>query len=812
MSDEGQRDQNKKIKNITATGKPVSKDSNVSKNIDQNLKKFDGENTIPTSTKPKINPPKITFKKEVNIDKDVPKIEKNTRTSNSNKTLAEDVQSTDKFIDKKPSVSFQKDNPGNKKTNTKKDGTINTSIENTDSAQKLVLGFLGFGAILMLVFYAVIFWATLSGNVSNPVLETLGIEAAGLKSLLITMTVGIFGFISLVFFVLTLIFLFRGVMANKHDFNKKRLLIRAALNFFLFILVVGLWVFLYWFISNLQVGPTVEVKKMLIKTNPEIVIDLDSPIRVEFDLSEGLKEIAKPELIRQVNWDFDGDGIFDASGPKVTHRFLDKGLNNGIYNVKATILYFSEKKGEVLTGETERQVIINNESVLAILTPTPSSGVFPLTVEFSALESKDPDGSIVWYEWDLDGDGIFEERREDPIIHKTFDTIGEHKVALRITGTNTDDFDVAEAIITVKNPEGTLRGDINTEGISEGNAPLKILFDGSNSFVKEGKIVRYEWLVDNEKEAFVGRKMQRIFRTPGEHIVSLIVENDIGEKHETKKIITVLEDETPSRVLIRTTPPKLKDQEFLRGIVPFEVTFDSNLSQVKNAFEWHWDFQDDGIIDEFAQVAQHTFRKPGIYDVRLNILDANEETHTALQRVIVEKSGTLARIKALPSAGEVPLSIKFDGSGSSTDNGTIVDYIWEFPGINPIHYGAKISYLFKQIGNFPVKLTILTSTGQQSSTTTIISAREPQMKAEFNYNPKVGNAPLTVTVSPVISTGIVREYLWNFGDGNVQKQLGLRPIEHVYKRPGKYPIKLRLTNENGVISEVEKIVEVRPRR
>ncbi len=713
--------------------------------------------------------------------------------------------STAKKTGQKAPISF-------KKTEDKSTSKNRVDIENTDSASKLILGFLGFGSILILVFYAVIFWATLSGNVSNPVLETLGIEPAGLKSLLITMTVGIFGFISLILLILTLIFLFRGLMADKYDHQKKPLLIRAAINFFLFVFVVGLWIFLYWFVSNLQSGPVVETKKMLIRTNPEIVVDLDAPVRVEFDITEGLKEIAKPELIRQVNWDFDGDGIFDASGPKVTHRFLDKGPNNGIYTVKATILYFSEAKGKVETGETERQVIINNESVLAVLTPTPQAGVFPLTVEFSALESKDPDGSIVWYEWDLDGDGVFEERREDPIIHKTFDTVGEHKVALRVTGTNTDDFDIAETIITVKNPEGTLRGDINTEGISEGHAPLKILFDGSNSFIKEGKIVRYEWLVDNEKEPFVGRKMQRIFREPGEHIVSLTVESDVGERHETKKVITVLDDDMPAEVIIRTTPAKLKDQAFLRGIVPFEVTFDSDRSKVKNAFEWHWDFQNDGIVDEFAKVAKHTFRKPGVYDVKLTIIDADEKEHTALQKVIVERAGTIAQINANPGAGEVPLSVEFDGSGSSTDSGEIRDYIWEFPGVKPIHYGAKISYLFKQIGNFPVKLTILTSTGKQASVSTVISVREPQMKANFNYNPKVGNAPLLVTMNPIISSGIVREYLWDFGDGSVQKQLRLKPIEHLYKKPGKYTIKLRLTGENGVISEEEKVVEVRPRR
>ncbi len=51
---------------------------------------------------------------------------------------------------------------------------------------------------------------------------------------------------------------------------------------------------------------------------------------------------------------------------------------------------------------------------------------------FDAGESKDPDGRIVEYQWDFDGDGDFEVATEEPEVEHRFQKGGEYEVGLRV--------------------------------------------------------------------------------------------------------------------------------------------------------------------------------------------------------------------------------------------------------------------------------------------------------------------------------------------------------------------------------------------
>jgi hypothetical protein len=70
---------------------------------------------------------------------------------------------------------------------------------------------------------------------------------------------------------------------------------------------------------------------------------------------------------------------------------------------------------------------------LAVLEANPPTGLAPLLVRLSADESSDPDGEIVLYEWDFDGDGFFDLTTPEEFCEQIIAEPGEHIVAVRVT-------------------------------------------------------------------------------------------------------------------------------------------------------------------------------------------------------------------------------------------------------------------------------------------------------------------------------------------------------------------------------------------
>lgn len=704
----------------------------------------------------------------------------------------------------KKEIPLNKENIEKVKQNPAKNEKL-VLVKPKKSAKQVFLGFISFVLGLIGVAYIFILWSLVEGGLSNPLFEMLGMRPEELKLMLLTVTNSLFGAISLVFVIATLVKFFQWVITSSEASElKKSYLKRTGGYFAILSLIVAIWIGLYWLISHAEANPmNKRTTESLIITSPQSVIGLTSPISVKFDIGENLYKKIPVKFIRQIEWDLNGDDVFgDASGAIITHRFLNRGSNNGRFLIKAKVFYKSPSSNEERTYIDQREVIISNEAVSAVMDVNIEQGAVPLNVRFSAKKSADSDGDIIQYEWDFDGDGTYEVRGVDKSeVEHIFTKIGEHNVSLRVTGQNNDYATTEKTIIAVA-AEEKIRAEISSENTAfEGVAPLTISLDGSQSYTKSGTIVKYEWFVKGDDKSFIGRKMQRKFDTPGEYEVTLVVENQDGDRDEVVQKVFVFE----KRNMVITASEKPNENGEINGIVPFKITLDSDKSEIPRAVEWKWDFENDGIDDVFSQKTEHTFRDVGEYQVKLTIVDSENREYSTTQKILVSDSGVIAKVSASPSSGEVPLSVEFDGSGSTVSSGKIIDYIWEFPGEQPIHYAGKISREFRSVGIFPVKLTVLNSEGEKSSIETFISVRGKSLQAGFEVSPLVGDAPLNVKLDSQKSIGNIREYYWDFGDG---KNSYLSNPEHKYKVPGEYVIKLRITDARSIISEVDKKIIV----
>lgn len=77
---------------------------------------------------------------------------------------------------------------------------------------------------------------------------------------------------------------------------------------------------------------------------------------------------------------------------------------------------------------------IEDPSINVYAYSMPNQGWAPLTVYFSAYGSSDPDGRIVRYEWDLDGNGLFDTdaTEADGYTQYTYAKPGEYLVSVRV--------------------------------------------------------------------------------------------------------------------------------------------------------------------------------------------------------------------------------------------------------------------------------------------------------------------------------------------------------------------------------------------
>jgi hypothetical protein len=126
-------------------------------------------------------------------------------------------------------------------------------------------------------------------------------------------------------------------------------------------------------------------------------------------------------VIAPQRWDLDGDtACDDATGPVAKRAFALA----GVYSVKLCVT------DGVDDATVTRQVRVLNRTPTASFAFGPPSPMTGDQVVFASTAS-DPDGPIVSEQWDLDGDGVFDDSA-GTIASFVFATPGVHMVRLRV--------------------------------------------------------------------------------------------------------------------------------------------------------------------------------------------------------------------------------------------------------------------------------------------------------------------------------------------------------------------------------------------
>ncbi|MFH0820177.1 MAG: PKD domain-containing protein [Candidatus Peregrinibacteria bacterium] len=667
------------------------------------------------------------------------------------------------------------------------------------SNTKFLLGCAG-GLFLLFVLFVVLMVFVMSrGGGDNAVIRAFGLAPGAIRAFLLNVINLAFGLLALLLFVLMVIGVFRWVGAKKGDVEKRKRgfrMMMASLFPFAFVLVI--WVLLFNFIGRLEITAERVVAEITV-ISPVDLNNLQAPVEVTFSALRVKQALATSQLgVTSASWDLDGDGFFEtpvSAAGEVTRLYE----NRGVFNVGLQVQ---------VAGETAPRIYNFPLSIPeAVFGAEPSTGSAPLRVVFSAESLLPKAVKASSLDWDFDGDGKYEltgPDNESPIY--TFEKLGTYKVHLRIIDEQDNVENYYRDIEVVPSGSPLLSARIEASPGLSGSVPLTVRFDGGSSSSSKGRITRYEWDFGDGSALQEGKSVSHAYTRAGTYRVTLFVTDDAGTQTRASVDVEAQTVTSAPTAKIRTLPAS-SDGE-LTGTLPFKVSFDASSSTDpdNDIVDYQWDFNGDGASDASGKKVDHTFDEAGDYSMTLTVKDSEEHSSTAPLSVHVAEPGVQAQISAEPTEGTLPLTVRFDGSGSSSFRGSIVSYEWDFGDGTPKSVtGATINHRYETVGNYTATLKVTSGEGESGTDTQIIVVREVPLTACIEASRTTGVAPLSVTFDSKCSTGAVAQYSWNFGDGETNTA---RKPAHTFQAPGTYTVVLEIRDSKNNVNSTSVTITV----
>jgi len=384
-----------------------------------------------------------------------------------------------------------------------------------------------------------------------------------------------------------------------------------------------------------------------------------------------------------------------VDGKAVPFEKANSGTGAG--NFAASNLYFMSRAASALFGRGSLdEVALYNRALspaeiaahyganadqppAASLVANPTSVAVGAPVSLDASGSSDPDGTIVKYEWDLDGNGSYETSiGTTATTSTTFAAAGEYQVGVRVTD-NGGATATATRSVTVGGSGSTTQAKL---GVAPSPAPTGTLvtFDASASTGANGPLT-YEWDLDGngsyETSTGTTATATRTFAKAGEYPVGVRVK-DSGGTTATATATAVAQNRAPSATLGATPNPVAS------GAL---VTFDASGSNDPDGsiVKYEWDLDGNGSYETSTGATATTskaFANGGEYTVGVRVTDDEGATATAsrLVTVTVQNGAPTASFTVTPNPAVTGSAVAFNASASSDPDGTIAKYEWDLDG------------------------------------------------------------------------------------------------------------------------------------
>ena len=180
------------------------------------------------------------------------------------------------------------------------------------------------------------------------------------------------------------------------------------------------------------------------------------------------------------------------------------------------------------------------EDVVALAMSDVVSGPVPLTISVDGSGSYAIGDSIVQFDWTFGGVAT----ASGAIQSHTFTEPGVYLVELEVTsssgGTAIDRFTVVAGDYSAGDSSNQSPQAMVAASVTEGIAPLDVVFDGSGSFDPDGQITSYVWDFGDGTGA-VGPTATHVYTQPGDYEATLTVIDNDGAVTSDTVVVSVYE-------------------------------------------------------------------------------------------------------------------------------------------------------------------------------------------------------------------------------------------------------------------------------
>jgi len=496
-------------------------------------------------------------------------------------------------------------------------------------------------------------------------------------------------------------------------------------------------------------------------------------------------------------WDFNNDGVTDATGSTVTHSF-------DIVGARPVTLKVTDDDGAFDFATHVVPVQASPPVADFVFAPaTPNTGE---TVSFDASGSTDADGTIILYEWDFNNDGVTD--ATGMAATHSWPNPGVYPVTLIVSdndgafGADTQPVPVQVGGTGGANQAPNAEFDFEPADGPEVNINEVVTFRANGSSDPDGTIAAYEWDFDNDGTYdATGLTVAHVYTTGGAKIVTLRVTDNGGAVGFKTRVVSV--DFIRPSAMFDFTPANPKQGE----VVVFDASASTDQDGRVDFYEW--DFDDDGVADATGKTVTHAFDQGGGVPVTLMVTDNDGVTDFITKTVpVTVNNPPIADFSYSPASPTTDDTVAF-GDESIDADGTVDRWLWNF-GDGATSNVQSPSHRYTAAGVYNVTLTVTDNEGATdgaTQTVTVSAVANTAPVANFTYAPNLPGAGEQVQFTDASTDGQnnIQTWAWDFGDGATS---ALRNPTHAYAAVGTYAVSLTVTDAGGLSNTTERNVTV----